>query len=144
MTTRKEMNYARSNGNICSNCGSKLIFENNTIKCSMDQYDFWREQIKYFNTMSESEQNLYLDSIQDKHRSTFTDLVKNIDTYDCGFSLNIISVSSNSLRVPDPFQVRKAERLLKRELTESEREEGYIFKIKDEVFTLDFMNYLDQ
>jgi len=49
--------------------------------------------------MDITEQKLYLDSIQDKTK--FLTLVQNIDTYDCGFSLNLSNItSSNSLRVP--------------------------------------------
>jgi hypothetical protein len=143
MTTRKEQNYGRINAFICSSCGSKLIKTNNTLTCSMDKITFWRQEIELYKQMNTTEQKLYLDSIQDKTK--FLTLVQNIDTYDCGFSLNLSNItSSNSLRVPDSIAVKRLERLLKRELTELEREEGFVFKLKDELYQLPFLNFPDE
>ena len=64
--------------------------------------------------------------------------------YECSSNLGIGTVFPDAnVRVPDFLAVKRLERLLKRQLTESELTEGHVFLVDNKKMQLPFVNFPD-
>jgi hypothetical protein len=114
--------------------------ETGALSCSGDRLKAWKDEIMKFNTLSIEEQREYLSSLDNPDR--FLELALNINSIDCGFSSKLNHVlPDHNTRIPDPMQVGRLERMLKRQLTEEELTEGYIFLVDGSITKLTFINF---
>ena len=118
---------------LCPNCYSKLDIKNNgELVCTGNQLKHWENLAEEYFSLGSSEKTDFLSSL-----SNITQFLSLLDvqtkTVVCDYnSASDFSyeyyLKKSSVRVPDPLAVKSKERLLGRNLTEIEREEGYIFE----------------
>jgi len=134
----------KSISNLCPNCFSTLVKnEDGDIECSGDKLKFWKDEVALYKKMNVEQQKIYLESLENANEFLrLAAAVETAEALDCGYSANLVSIIPNySTRIPDPMAVNKLERKLKRLLTEEELEEGYTFKLDNEIYMLPFINF---
>ena len=127
---RKAQTNFRSVERVCPNCLSTLCLDHiGNWSCSKDKLKLWEKEFLKYSALSELKKNEYLLKISDIDQFLFlytkweiVDETGNRPNFDCDYSSKLFRpVSTSTIIIPDPIEVKRIEKSLGRILTEEER-----------------------
>lgn len=140
---KKTVNTTRNILVNCPNCLSRIELDSfNSYKCSGDRLVQWHKEFEVFESLDDSKKLQFLKNIS--FDSMFLELYDRWiyskrnpeEPFDCGFTNQIfLPIPSCSITIPDPAQVKRIEKKLRRKLTEEEIfGEKELFEYRGSVF----------
>lgn len=141
---KKVVNTTRNVLINCPNCLSKIQLDQfGLYKCSGDRLTQWEKEFEQFSSLLDVKKAEFLKNIS--FDSMFLELYDRWiysksnpeDPFGCGFTNQIfLPIPSCSVTIPDPAQVKRIEKKLKRRLTEEEIfGEKELFEYRGSVFS---------
>ena len=122
------MTKSRTKDNICPHCLSKLIDDEGIMSCTGNKLMMWQSEFKRYESMNAAEKKKYLISFSDSEKFvdlydkwSLSDADGNRPNFTCGYSNQIFSpIPETRVMIPDPLQIKRLERVLRRPLTNEE------------------------
>ena len=137
--------------NICPNCLSRLLDDEGIMVCNGDRLKTWEQDFKRYEIMNEAEKQTHLITFSDSEK--FLDLYYkwlsvddsgNRPNFTCGYTNQIFSPTPETrVKIPDPLQVKRLEKKLKRILTASELTGESQIVVGDSLVKLDMLVFPD-
>lgn len=145
------MTKSRIKDNVCPHCLSRLIDDDGIMVCNGDKLKVWEKDFKRYEAMNAVEKKEYLIAFSDSERFldlynkwAFVDDEGNRPYFGCGYTNQIFSsVPETRIMLPDPMQVGRLEKQLKRNLTEEELQGQQPIVINDKIVKLNMLVFPD-
>lgn len=145
------MTRHRIKDNICPYCLSKLLNEDGRMVCTGNKLKIWEKQFIEYAKMPIEERNEFMTNFAESEKfeelyNKWSHVDRNGDrpNFTCGYTDKVFSsLPDNRILIPDPLQVRRCERALKRPLTEEELAGEVDLIINGTAVELEFMTFPD-